>query len=36
MRENALLVLRSTVYPGVAELVYERLQASGLKILLPF
>src|ERR1700728_4016852 len=27
MPENALLVLRSTVYPGVTKLVYERLQA---------
>ena len=32
MPENALLVLRSTVYPGVTKLVYERLQASGRKI----
>ena len=29
MPENSLLVLRSTVYPGVTKLVYERLQASG-------
>src|SRR6201992_2236102 len=36
MPENALLVLRSTVYPGVTKLVYERLQASGRKILLSF
>ena len=28
MPENALLVLRSTVYPGVTKLVYERLQAE--------
>jgi UDP-N-acetyl-D-mannosaminuronic acid dehydrogenase len=34
--ENALLVLRSTVYPGVTKLVHERLQASGRKILLAF
>ena len=34
MPENALLVLRSTVYPGVTKLVYERLQASGRNILL--
>jgi UDP-N-acetyl-D-mannosaminuronic acid dehydrogenase len=36
MPENALLVLRSTVYPGVTKLVFERLQASGRKILLAF
>ena len=36
MPENALLVLRSTVYPGVSKLVYERLQASGRKIHLSF
>jgi UDP-N-acetyl-D-mannosaminuronic acid dehydrogenase len=36
MPENALLVLRSTVYPGVTKLVFERLQASGCKIHLSF
>ena len=36
MPEGALLVLRSTVYPGVTKLVYERLQASGRKIHLSF
>ena|SRR3984885_10233101 len=36
MPENALMVLRSTVYPGVTKLVYERLQASGRRILLSF
>jgi UDP-N-acetyl-D-mannosaminuronic acid dehydrogenase len=36
MPEDALLVLRSTVYPGVTKLVYERLQASGRKIHLAF
>jgi UDP-N-acetyl-D-mannosaminuronic acid dehydrogenase len=36
MPEDALLVLRSTVYPGVTKLVYERLQASGRKIHLSF
>lgn len=36
MPENALLVLRSTVYPGVTKLVYERLQVSGRKIHLAF
>lgn len=32
MRDNALLILRSTVYPGVTKLVYERVRASGRKI----
>lgn len=36
MPEDALLVLRSTVYPGVTKLVYERLQGSGRKIHLSF
>src|SRR6201992_1040284 len=36
MPEKALLVLRSTVYPGVTKLVHERLQSSGRKILLSF
>lgn len=36
MPEDALLVLRSTVYPGVTKLVHERLQASGRKIHLAF
>jgi UDP-N-acetyl-D-mannosaminuronic acid dehydrogenase len=36
MPENALLVLRSTVYPGVTKLVFERLQGSGRKLLLAF
>jgi UDP-N-acetyl-D-mannosaminuronic acid dehydrogenase len=36
MPENSLLVLRSTVYPGVTKLVYERLQDSGRKIHLAF
>jgi UDP-N-acetyl-D-mannosaminuronic acid dehydrogenase len=36
MPEGALLVLRSTVYPGVTKLVYERLQGSGRKIHLSF
>ncbi len=31
MPENALLVLRSTVYPGVTKLVYERLPGLGPK-----
>jgi UDP-N-acetyl-D-mannosaminuronic acid dehydrogenase len=36
MPENALLVLRSTVYPGVTQLVHERLESSGRNILLAF
>jgi UDP-N-acetyl-D-mannosaminuronic acid dehydrogenase len=36
MPEKALLVLRSTVYPGVTKLVHERLQGSGRKIHLAF
>jgi UDP-N-acetyl-D-mannosaminuronic acid dehydrogenase len=36
MPDEALLVLRSTVYPGVTKLVHERLEASGRKILLAF
>lgn len=34
--DNSLLVLRSTVYPGVSKLVYDRLRASGRKIHLAF
>ncbi len=36
MPERSLLVLRSTVYPGVTKLVYDRLRASGRKIHLAF
>jgi UDP-N-acetyl-D-mannosaminuronic acid dehydrogenase len=36
MPEKSLLVLRSTVYPGVTKLVHERLQSSGRNILLAF
>jgi UDP-N-acetyl-D-mannosaminuronic acid dehydrogenase len=36
MPEKALLVLRSTVYPGVTKLVHERLQSSGRNIMLAF
>jgi UDP-N-acetyl-D-mannosaminuronic acid dehydrogenase len=36
MPEGSLLVLRSTVYPGVSKLVYDRLQSSGGKIRLAF
>jgi UDP-N-acetyl-D-mannosaminuronic acid dehydrogenase len=36
MPEHSLMVLRSTVYPGVSKLVYDRLQTSGRKIHLAF
>ena len=36
MRDDALLILRSTVYPGVTKLVYDRIQARGRKIHLAF
>lgn len=36
MPEHSLLVLRSTVYPGVTKLVYDRLRASGRNIHLAF
>jgi UDP-N-acetyl-D-mannosaminuronic acid dehydrogenase len=36
MPDHALLVLRSTVYPGVTKLVHDRLEASGRKIHLAF
>jgi UDP-N-acetyl-D-mannosaminuronic acid dehydrogenase len=36
MPDHSLLVLRSTVYPGVSKLVHERLEASGRKIHLAF
>jgi UDP-N-acetyl-D-mannosaminuronic acid dehydrogenase len=36
MRDDALLVLRSTVYPGVSRLVYDRIVSSGHKIHLAF
>ncbi len=36
MREDSLLVLRSTIYPGVTRLVYERLLALGKRIHLAF
>lgn len=36
MRNDALLILRSTVYPGVTKLVYERIQALGRKLHLAF
>jgi|SRR5579872_6311317 len=34
--DNALLVLRSTVYPGVTKLVYERIQSRGRKVHIAF
>src|SRR5215469_15410002 len=34
--DNALLVLRSTVYPGVTKLVYDRVQSRGRKIHVAF
>jgi UDP-N-acetyl-D-mannosaminuronic acid dehydrogenase len=34
--EGALLVLRSTVYPGVTKLVYERVQSRGRRIHVAF
>jgi len=36
MKDNTLLVLRSTVYPGVTRLVYERIKTLGRKIHLAF
>lgn len=36
MKDGALLVLRSTVYPGVTQLVYERIRARGKRIHLAF
>ena len=36
MQDGALLVLRSTVYPGVTKLVHERLRRLNRKILLSF
>jgi UDP-N-acetyl-D-mannosaminuronic acid dehydrogenase len=34
MKDDALLVLRSTVYPGVTKLIHDRIAALGRKILL--
>ena len=34
--EKALLVLRSTVYPGVSKLVYDRIESRGRKIQVAF
>jgi len=36
MEEGSLLVLRSTVYPGVTKLVYDRIQKQGRKIHIAF
>ena len=36
MQEDSLLILRSTVYPGVSQLVYERIRSTGKKIHLAF
>jgi UDP-N-acetyl-D-mannosaminuronic acid dehydrogenase len=36
MREGAVLILRSTVYPGVTKLVHERLRRLNRKVLLAF
>jgi UDP-N-acetyl-D-mannosaminuronic acid dehydrogenase len=34
--EDALLVLRSTIYPGVTKIVYDRVQALGRKVHVAF
>src|SRR5271167_476052 len=36
MQDGSLLVLRSTVYPGVTKLVYERLRKLNRRVLLAF
>jgi len=36
MKEDALLVLRSTVYPGVTRLVYDRMQTLRRKVRIAF
>jgi UDP-N-acetyl-D-mannosaminuronic acid dehydrogenase len=36
MRDESLLILRSTVYPGVTNLVWERIRSRGRKIHLAF
>jgi UDP-N-acetyl-D-mannosaminuronic acid dehydrogenase len=36
MRDDSLLILRSTVYPGVTKLVYDKIQARGRRIHLAF
>jgi UDP-N-acetyl-D-mannosaminuronic acid dehydrogenase len=36
MRPGALLVLRSTVYPGITQLIYDRIKSLGSKIGMAF
>ena len=36
MRDDSLLVLRSTVYPGVTQLVYDRIRTKGRRVHLAF
>lgn len=36
MRPGALLILRSTVYPGITQLIYERIKSLGSKIAMAF
>lgn len=36
LREDALLILRSTVYPGVTKIVYDRVRALGRKVHVAF
>jgi UDP-N-acetyl-D-mannosaminuronic acid dehydrogenase len=36
IRDGSLLVLRSTIYPGVTKLVYDKIRARGRKIHLAF
>jgi UDP-N-acetyl-D-mannosaminuronic acid dehydrogenase len=36
MKDGTLLILRSTVYPGVTKLVYERLRRLNRKVMLAF
>jgi UDP-N-acetyl-D-mannosaminuronic acid dehydrogenase len=36
MPDDSLLILRSTVYPGVTRIVYDRIQRTGRKIHLAF
>jgi len=36
MKDDSLLVLRSTVYPGVTKLIYDRIRTCGRKIPLAF
>lgn len=36
MNDGALLILRSTVYPGVTQLIYDRIRSLGRRIPLAF